>query len=298
MPFPCSEPSGAKKPGRALWWEDKAAVQDRCNRTKTHASPTTLLWHVPFGRMLHRCISGHVLPRASIPTHSPRTEAVVIHRNGSGPRTVPLWWSNPTGSVSLTPKGWHGRMPMRTLCSRTYGYAKPCLPLAQIDGFSKGPRGEGSESDWWWPGHIHMHATWKKTDAFLNTGSYAQRQNSKCGFLTFRTVFSWWQTRQRSHGHSRARARARLGQSHALVAGNWSASSITIRDAILAPSRGMLAPTRAGCGCSSFDATQPPPPWPSRYLSSYSIIDWFSLLRPASPMSGGVENLIYEWRFW
>jgi hypothetical protein len=25
--------------------------------------------------------------------------------------------------------------------------------------------------------------------------------------------------------------------------------------------------------------------------------DWFPLLRPASPVSGGVGNLIYEWRF-
>jgi hypothetical protein len=38
--------------------------------------------------------------------------------------------------------------------------------------------------------------------------------------------------------------------------------------------------------------------WPSLHLSSYSTIDWFPLLRPASPVSGGVGNLIYEWRFW
>jgi hypothetical protein len=35
--------------------------------------------------------------------------------------------------------------------------------------------------------------------------------------------------------------------------------------------------------------------WPSLHLSSYSTIDWFPLFRP---VSGGVENLIYEWRFW
>jgi hypothetical protein len=38
--------------------------------------------------------------------------------------------------------------------------------------------------------------------------------------------------------------------------------------------------------------------WRSLHLSSYSTIDWFPLLRPASSVSGGVGNLIYEWRFW
>jgi hypothetical protein len=38
--------------------------------------------------------------------------------------------------------------------------------------------------------------------------------------------------------------------------------------------------------------------WNTTDASSYSTIDWFLLLRPASPASGGVGNLIYEWRFW
>jgi hypothetical protein len=36
---------------------------------------------------------------------------------------------------------------------------------------------------------------------------------------------------------------------------------------------------------------------PSLHLFSYSTIDWFPLLQSASPVSGGVGNLIYEWRF-
>jgi hypothetical protein len=35
----------------------------------------------------------------------------------------------------------------------------------------------------------------------------------------------------------------------------------------------------------------------SRLLFSYFTIDWFPLLRPALPVSGGVGNPIYEWRF-
>jgi hypothetical protein len=42
--------------------------------------------------------------------------------------------------------------------------------------------------------------------------------------------------------------------------------------------------------------SQPPPYWPRRLLSSYSTIDWFPLLRPASLVLGGVGNSIYEWR--
>jgi hypothetical protein len=35
-------------------------------------------------------------------------------------------------------------------------------------------------------------------------------------------------------------------------------------------------------------------PWPSRLLFFYSIIDWFPLLRPISPVLGGMRNSIYE----
>jgi hypothetical protein len=186
--MPCSEPSGAKKPGRAF---ERTKRPCRCS---TATSPKTLLWHVPFGRILRRCISASgVLPQPSAGPGS-----VVIHPTHGPPERSRSGDPNRLGLVNAERLAWAHAYAYALLTHLWPTLNRASLSRRSADGstaFRRSDREEGSDMMGCPPA---CYA--KENRRFCEYWEHAAARKFRCAFLMFCMVFSWWQPRQEATG--------------------------------------------------------------------------------------------------